>query len=77
LADIRPFWKNCWQELKENLLFALSFYQNWKNSPNLELQENFLDDFYLIEILSWNIFSNSGVAKFLTTNYKHIIFTIL
>jgi hypothetical protein len=42
LANFRLFWKNCWQELKEILPSALFFYQNWKNSLNLEYWENFL-----------------------------------
>jgi hypothetical protein len=48
LANLCPFWKNCWQELKEILL----------------------SDFYLIKILSWNIFFNLGLPKALAILLK-------
>jgi hypothetical protein len=70
LADFHPFCKNCLQELKEILPSALSFFQNWKNSLDLGHRENFLADFYPIEILPWNISSNLDLAKCLATLLK-------
>ena len=56
-------WKVITQILKENLPKDLSFYSMWNLSPDQEHRPNFLDTFYPVQILPYNVSSVSGLSS--------------
>lgn len=63
LENFGSFWKHFKKKLGKLVPEHLSFVTNWKDAVDQTHRVDFLEDFFPIDILPWNISSNDGLSK--------------